>query len=96
MKTMEGLETELYLAHERIKQLESKLFYSVPLSEVNEFCKNVLFNLRGKEMLSQEVLRQLNQAEKAKSLQMALDLYGVTREQYLDAKESMEMENELK
>lgn len=48
------------------------------------------------QMLSQEILRKLKQAEKANSLKMALDLYGVTREQYLDAKESMEMENELK
>jgi len=47
-------------------------------------------------MLSQEVLKQLQKAEKAKSLQMALDLYGVSREQYLDAKESMEMEKEVK
>ena len=47
-------------------------------------------------MLSQEVLKQLMKAEKLKVLQMALDLYGISREQYLDAKESMEIENKVK
>jgi|LauGreDrversion4_2_1035121.scaffolds.fasta_scaffold3762929_1 hypothetical protein len=49
-----------------------------------------------KQMLSQEVLKQLMKAEKLKVLQMALDLYGISREQYLDAKESMEIENKVK
>lgn len=47
-------------------------------------------------MLSQNVLRNLRQAEQSKVLAMALDLYGVTREQYLDAKESMMIEDEVK